>query len=145
VEAARAGEQGRGFAVVASEVQALARRSASAAREIKGLIVGSAERVQAGAQLAADAGATMTEIVRQADKVAKLISEITIATTEQSKGIDQVNGAVAQLDHATQQNAALVQESASAAESLSEMAAQLVSAVSAFKLGELAASSSRAA
>lgn len=136
VEAARAGEQGRGFAVVASEVQALARRSASAAREIKTLITTSAERVQAGAQLAAQAGATMADIVAQADKVARLISEITAATAEQSKGIDQVNGAVAQLDQATQQNAALVQESANAAQSLSDMAEQLMAAVSAFKLNE---------
>lgn len=136
VEAARAGEQGRGFAVVASEVQALARRSASAAREIKTLISTSAERVQAGAQLAAQAGATMADIVAQADKVARLISEITAATAEQSKGIDQVNGAVAQLDQATQQNAALVQESANAAQSLSDMAEQLMAAVSAFKLNE---------
>lgn len=134
VEAARAGEQGRGFAVVASEVQALARRSATAAREIKTLITTSAERVQAGAKLAADAGATMSEIVTQADRVAKLISEITAATAEQSTGIDQVNSAVAQLDEATQQNAALVQESAAAAESLSDMASQLVAAVRAFKL-----------
>jgi methyl-accepting chemotaxis protein len=134
VEAARAGEQGRGFAVVASEVQALARRSATAAREINTLITTSAERVHAGAQLAAHAGATMLEIVTQADKVAKLIGEITTATTEQSTGINQVNSAVAQLDQATQQNAALVQESAAAAESLSDMASQLVAAVSAFKL-----------
>ena len=134
VEAARAGEQGRGFAVVASEVQALARRSATAAREIKALISTSTERVQAGAKLAADAGATMSEIVTQADKVAKLISEITAATAEQSTGIDQVNTAVAQLDHATQQNAALVQESAAAAASLSDMASQLVAAVRVFKL-----------
>lgn len=134
VEAARAGEQGRGFAVVASEVQALARRSATAAREIKTLITTSAERVQTGAQLATDAGATMSEIVTQANRVAKLISEITAATAEQSTGIDQVNSAVAQLDQATQQNAALVQESAAAAASLSDMASHLVAAVRAFKL-----------
>lgn len=134
VEAARAGEQGRGFAVVASEVQALARRSAGAAREIKTLITNSTERVQTGAKLAAEAGATMSEIVAQADKVAKLISEITAASAEQSSGIDQVNSAVAQLDRATQENAALVQESAAAAASLSDMASQLVAAVSAFRL-----------
>jgi methyl-accepting chemotaxis protein len=134
VEAARAGEQGRGFAVVASEVQTLARRSASAAREIKSLIATSVEKVELGSKLASEAGTTMREIVAQADKVSRLVSEISSATSEQTAGIGQVSVAVLALDQATQQNAALVQQSAAAAEGLNELASKLVQAVSVFKL-----------
>jgi methyl-accepting chemotaxis protein len=135
VEAARAGEQGRGFAVVAAEVRSLAQRSAQAAREIKNLISDSVEKVETGSQLVDDAGRTMGEIVTQVKRVATLIGEVTTATHEQSGGIGQVNAAVSQLDQMTQQNAALVEESAAAAESLKEQARKLADAVSAFKLG----------
>jgi len=134
VEAARAGEQGRGFAVVAGEVRNLAQRSAEAAKEIKALIGASVERVETGSRLVADAGATMEDIVTQAHKVADLISEISAAAVEQTTGIGQVSSAVSQLDRVTQQNAALVEESAAAAESLSQQAARLVEAVQVFKL-----------
>ena len=135
VEAARAGEQGRGFAVVASEVRSLAQRSAQAAKEIKGLIGASVEKVEAGSRLVSDAGATMNDIVEQVHKVADLIAEISTATTEQSSGIGQVNTAIEQLDQVTQQNAALVEESAAAADSLTQQTQRLVEAVSVFKLG----------
>jgi methyl-accepting chemotaxis protein len=134
VEAARAGEQGRGFAVVAAEVRALAQRSAQAAREIKGLIGASVERVEAGNTLVGEAGRTMDEVVGQVKRVADLISEISAASTEQSKGIGQIGDAVNQLDQVTQQNAALVEESAAAAESLRQQAGQLAETVAAFKL-----------
>jgi methyl-accepting chemotaxis protein len=134
VEAARAGEQGRGFAVVASEVRGLAQRSAQAAREIKGLIGASVERVEAGNTLVGEAGRTMDEVVGQVRRVADLISEISAASTEQSKGIGQIGDAVSQLDQVTQQNAALVEESAAAAESLRLQAGQLAETVAAFKL-----------
>jgi methyl-accepting chemotaxis protein len=135
VEAARAGEQGRGFAVVASEVRNLAQRSAQAAREIKGLISTSVEKVENGSRLVNEAGTTMDEIVAQVKRVTDLIGEITSSTLEQSNGIGQVNQAVTQLDQMTQQNAALVEQSAAAAESLREQAARLAQAVSVFHLG----------
>ena len=134
VEAARAGEQGRGFAVVASEVRSLAQRSAAAAREIKGLIGDSVSKVEAGAAQVQEAGKTMAEIVTQVQHVSAMINEITTATREQSDGIGQVNQAVTQLDQMTQQNAALVEESAAAAQSLEVQAKQLTAAVQAFKL-----------
>ena len=134
VEAARAGEQGRGFAVVAGEVRSLAGRSAEAAREIKALIGASVERVETGARLVQDAGGTMTEIVSGVQRVADIIAEISSAATEQSQGIGQVNGAVAQLDQMTQQNAALVEESAAAAESLNEQSRRLGEVVNRFVL-----------
>jgi len=134
VEAARAGEQGRGFAVVAGEVRSLAQRSAEAAKQIKGLISDSVERVQAGTQQVAEAGRAMSDIVAQVRRVNDLIAEISAATLEQTQGIGQVGDAVSQLDQVTQQNAALVEESAAAAESLSQQAARLVEAVGAFRL-----------
>ncbi|WP_308296469.1 methyl-accepting chemotaxis protein [Rhizobacter sp. J219] len=134
VEAARAGEQGRGFAVVASEVRSLAQRSAEAAREIKGLIGTSVDKVEAGSRLVADAGATMTEIVGSVQRVTDIIGEITAASSEQSDGIGQVNSAVAQLDQMTQQNAALVEQSAAAADSLQQQAGNLSKVVGTFRL-----------
>ncbi|MBQ5941848.1 MULTISPECIES: methyl-accepting chemotaxis protein [unclassified Massilia] len=134
VEAARAGEQGRGFAVVASEVRNLAQRSASAAREIKSLIEHSAEQVDAGGRLVAQAGATMQEIVDSVRRVTDIMAEISAASQEQSAGIEQVNRAIAQMDQVTQQNAALVEEAAGAAESLQSQAAGLSQVVSVFQL-----------
>ncbi len=134
VEAARAGEQGRGFAVVASEVRSLAQRSAEAAREIKGLIGTSVDKVEAGSRLVADAGATMNEIVGSVQRVTDIIGEITAASTEQSDGIGQVNTAVSQLDQMTQQNAALVEQSAAAADSLQQQAGKLSQVVGTFRL-----------
>ena len=134
VEAARAGEQGRGFAVVASEVRSLAQRSAGAAKEIKGLIGSSVDRVDEGSRLVVNAGSTMREIVASVQRVTDIINEITAASSEQSDGIVQINKAVAQLDQMTQQNAALVEESAAAAESLKDQAASLSHAVSTFKM-----------
>ena len=134
VEAARAGEQGRGFAVVASEVRSLAQRSATAAREIKGLIQASVDKVESGSRQVQDAGSTMAEIVASVQRVADIITEISAATGEQSGGIAQVNSAVNELDKVTQQNAALVEQSAAAAESLREQAAMLTSVVSRFRL-----------
>ncbi len=139
VEAARAGEQGRGFAVVATEVRSLAGRSAAAAKEIKSLIGDSVEKIEAGTRQVGDAGASMTDIVSQVRRVADLIGEISSATTEQTLGISQVSDAVTQLDQVTQQNAALVEESAAAADSLNHQVARLVQAVSVFKLGTQAA------
>ncbi|GAB7200833.1 methyl-accepting chemotaxis protein [Dickeya oryzae] len=142
VEAARAGEQGRGFAVVAGEVRSLAQRSASAAREIKELITTSMEKVESGSQLVSHAGETMTDIVTQAQHVADLISEIGVTTQEQESGISQINQAITQLDSVTQQNAALVEESTSAAESLSEQAAKLVELMSVFNIAHASATPS---
>ncbi|WP_349742174.1 methyl-accepting chemotaxis protein [Roseateles cavernae] len=134
VEAARAGEQGRGFAVVASEVRSLAQRSADAAKEIKSLINDSVERVQSGTQLVDRAGQTMQDIVNSVQRVADIVGEISSASVEQSAGIAQVGEAVTQLDRATQQNAALVEESAAASESLKHQAVRLLESVASFKL-----------
>ncbi|MFC3627197.1 methyl-accepting chemotaxis protein [Vogesella amnigena] len=134
VEAARAGEQGRGFAVVASEVRNLAQRSAAAAKEIKGLIGDSVDKVESGSRLVDEAGRTMEEIVSSIRRVADIMSEISAASIEQSSGIEQVNLAVSQMDENTQKNAALVEEAAAAAESLEEQAGVLLDAVSIFHL-----------
>ncbi|ANH69580.1 methyl-accepting chemotaxis protein [Mitsuaria sp. 7] len=134
VEAARAGEQGRGFAVVASEVRSLAQRSAQAAKEIKTLIATSVERVESGSRLVSDAGTTMTDIVTSVQRVTDIIAEIRAASQEQSDGINQVNAAVGQLDQMTQQNAALVEEAASAAESLKDQSTRLSTAIAVFRL-----------
>ena len=145
VEAARAGEQGRGFAVVAAEVRSLAQRSAGAAREIKTLIGTSVEKVETGARLVQNAGATMAEIVASVQRVSDIIGEITAAAAEQSVGISTVNGAVTQLDQMTQQNAALVDESAAAAESLKDQAQRLADVVGRFQLGSSAPLAARTA
>ncbi|HEY0664969.1 MAG TPA: methyl-accepting chemotaxis protein [Gallionella sp.] len=134
VEAARAGEQGRGFAVVAGEVRNLAQRSAAAAKEIATLINASTEKVEDGTRQVDKAGATMSEIVKAVKHVTDIMSEISAASVEQSAGIEQVNTAITQMDEVTQQNAALVEEAAAAAEALKEQAASLLAAVSAFKL-----------
>ena len=142
VEAARAGEQGRGFAVVASEVRSLAQRSANAAKDIKSLISASVERVEHGTALVDRAGSTMQEVVSSIRRVTDIMGEISAASSEQSSGVAQIGEAVTQMDHATQQNAALVEESAAAAESLKTQAARLVEAVAVFKLGHDAGTSS---
>lgn len=134
VEAARAGNQGRGFAVVAGEVRALAQRSSDAAKEIKTLIDSSVAKVEQGAHLVGDAGHTMTDIVNQAQRVASLMSAISAATDEQTHGIALVGDAVRQVDGATQQNAAMVEQSATAAQKLKQQAAQLAEVVSLFRL-----------
>lgn len=134
VEAARAGEQGRGFAVVASEVRSLAGRSADAAKEIKTLINTSVEKVEGGSTLVAQAGQTMTEIVSSVQRVTDIMGEITTASSEQAEGIAQVNVAVNELDQMTQQNAALVEESAAAASSMKDQAHRLAQVVATFKL-----------
>jgi methyl-accepting chemotaxis protein len=136
VEAARAGEQGRGFAVVAGEVRNLAQRSAAAAKEIKTLIGDSVEKVEGGSKLVAQAGQTMEEIVSSIRRVTDIMSEITAASVEQSAGIEQVNLAITQMDEVTQQNAALVEEAAAAAEALEEQAQNLAVSVATFKVEE---------
>ena len=134
VEAARAGEQGRGFAVVASEVRSLAQRSASAAKEIKELINNSVSKVEDGTRQVEEAGITMKEIVASVQRVTDIMAEITAASLEQSEGINQVNNAITQMDEVTQQNAALVEQAAAAAESLEEQAQAMTDAISMFKL-----------
>lgn len=141
VEAARAGDLGRGFAVVAGEVRSLAQRSASAAKEIKGLIGASLAHVDAGSKLVGEAGGTMTEIVASIQRVADIIGEVSSASREQSSRIDEVNGAVLQLDQTTQQNAALVEQGAAAAESLKDQSVRLTTLVSMFQLGSTPAES----
>ncbi|GGI54367.1 methyl-accepting chemotaxis protein [Oxalicibacterium solurbis] len=135
VEAARAGEQGRGFAVVAAEVRSLAQRSAGAAKEIKVLIDDSVQKVETGNQLVGSAIATMDEIVQSVQQVTDIMNEIATATREQGNGIDQVNMAVTQMDETTQQNAALVEQSAAAAKSLEEQTLQLLRSISVFRTG----------
>ncbi len=135
VEAARAGEQGRGFAVVAGEVRNLAQRSAEAAREIKGLIQASVQDVEAGSRLVAEAGDTMNSLVASVQRVGDVIGEISAATAEQSTGLKQVNDAVANLDRMTQQNAALVEESAAAAQAMADQSQRLTSLVASFRTG----------
>jgi methyl-accepting chemotaxis protein len=135
VEAARAGEQGRGFAVVAAEVRALAQRAAGAAREIKSLIGASVDKVEAGSRTADEAGHAIGDLVSQVERVSTLIAEIGTASGEQSRGFAQINEAMAQLDHTTQQNAAVVEQTAAAAESLKVQARTLVDVVARFRLG----------
>ena len=134
VEAARAGEAGRGFAVVASEVRLLAGRSAEAAKEIKGLISDSVQRVERGTSLVDQAGSTMEEVVSAIQRVTDIVGEISAGASEQAMGVEQVREAVGHIDHATQQNAALVEEMAAAASGLTDQANQLVQIVSVFRL-----------
>ncbi|WP_081768725.1 methyl-accepting chemotaxis protein [Herbaspirillum sp. RV1423] len=140
VEAARAGEQGRGFAVVASEVRSLAQRSAAAAKEIKILIDASVDNVGNGSRLVEQAGATMSEVVSSVKRVTDVVAEISAASREQSEGIGQINLAITQMDEATQQNAALVEEAAAAAQSLQEQSSRLSETVSVFRLSATDAS-----
>jgi methyl-accepting chemotaxis protein len=135
VEAARAGEQGRGFAVVASEVRTLAQRSANAAKEIKELITASVDKVDSGTRLVDQAGATMEQVVGSIRRVTDIVAEIASASAEQSAGIEQVNKAIGDMDATTQHNAALVEQSAAAANALQEQASRLASTVSVFRLG----------
>jgi methyl-accepting chemotaxis protein len=144
VEAARAGEQGRGFAVVASEVRQLAQRSASAAKEIKQLIGDSVQKVDAGSKLVDAAGRTMDEVVTSVQHVADIMAEITVASEEQSSGIEQVNLAIGQMDHVTQQNAALVEQAAAAAQSMQDQVSSLRNSVALFKLDDMAKQASNA-
>ncbi|MBE3027032.1 chemotaxis protein [Janthinobacterium sp. BJB1] len=137
VEAARAGEQGRGFAVVATEVRNLAQRSAGAAKEIKALINDSVAQVESGARLVDEAGHTMREIVDSVHKVSSIVGQISSASDEQRAGIEQVNQAITEMDQVTQQNAALVEEAAAAAESMQEQAARLADAVAVFRTAQV--------
>jgi len=132
VEAARAGEHGRGFAVVAAEVRNLAQRSASAAKEIKGLINESVQRVAGGSELVEQSGQSLQEIVSSVKRVSDIIAEITAASQEQASGIDQVNKAIMSIDETTQQNAALVEETTSASQSMTEQAKELMRQVAVF-------------
>jgi len=134
VEAARAGEQGRGFAVVASEVRNLAHRSATAAREIKDLIGDSVEKVETGSQLVGEAGATMERVVHSVRQVNDIMAEISAASGEQERGIEQINQAIGEMDMVTQQNASLVEEAAAAAQSLRDQSGGLVDTASVFKI-----------
>jgi methyl-accepting chemotaxis protein len=136
VEAARAGEQGRGFAVVATEVRSLAQRSAGAAKEIKGLINDSAEKVRSGSELVNQSGKALAEIVESVKKVTDIVAEIAAASQEQSSGIEQVNNAVMQMDEMTQQNAALVEEAAAAARAMQEQAGELTRQIGFFQLSD---------
>jgi methyl-accepting chemotaxis protein len=134
VEAARAGEQGRGFAVVAGEVRTLAQRSAAAAREIKGLISETVQKVGSGSQLVDSAGATMAEIVASVKRVTDIMGEISAASAEQTAGIEQVSNTITHMDETTQQNAALVEEATAAARAMEEQAARLAENVARFRL-----------
>ena len=136
VEAARAGEQGRGFAVVAAEVRSLAQRSAAAAKEIKTLIGDSVDKVEEGSKQVQEAGQTMNEIVDSVKRVTDIMAQISVASQEQTSGIEQINQAITQMDQVTQQNAALVEEAAAAAASLQEQAGALTQVVSVFKLDQ---------
>ncbi|MCR5868659.1 MULTISPECIES: methyl-accepting chemotaxis protein [Aquincola] len=135
VEAARAGEQGKGFAVVAAEVRLLARRCAEAAREIKGLIQDSTQRVEQGGRLVGEAGESMTRILASVQQVSQIVQQITAGTSQQGEGIGEINAAVAEVDQMTQQNAALVEESAAAAESLKDQARHLAQVIGGFRIG----------
>jgi methyl-accepting chemotaxis protein-2 (aspartate sensor receptor) len=137
VEAARAGEQGRGFAVVAGEVRSLAQRSANAAKEIAGLIGASVEKVESGSRQVAAAGETMQAIVKAVQDVSATIARISTTATNQSEGIGQINSSVEELDRMTQQNAALVEQSAAASESLKSQSHELAQAVAVFTLEEV--------